>query len=115
MNEVVNWAEKWNEMQQFYCNLLSSNSVTESKDFWHIKGKFNDVLLHKVPDEYIDNLEVIAIRTEASIKPVFFTSDIVSTLSQIGNTPIRESEYQGKRYVDVFDPDGNVISIKAIS
>lgn len=115
MNEVVIWAEKWNEMQQFYCKLLAVDSTSDSTEFVNIVGKSNTVQLHKVPAEYIDNSVEVAIRTEASIKPVFFTPDLVSTLSQLGVTPIRETEYQGKRYVDVFDPDGNVISIKTLS
>lgn len=115
MSEVVIWAEKWREMQLFYCTLLSTDATSDSPDFISIVGKSNTVQLHKVPDEYVDDSETVVERSEAPIKPVFAVSSIASTLNAIGVTPLRQGEYQAKTYVDVVDPDGNVISIKEVN
>jgi len=112
MSAVVIWAEKWDAMKSFYATLVGAVVEENLEGFAYLKDEFNEVLMHLVPAEYLSDSESQDDRTQAAIKPIFLIQDVSSKLSELSVSPLREHTFQHSTYVDVLDPDGNVISLR---
>lgn len=107
MNTVVIWAEHWDEMRLFYSTLLDGSEIASSAEFVQIVGDANEVFLHRVPGAFT---APAAIREDAAIKPVFS----LSVLPENAETILKRFEHDGWTYLDLVDPDGNVVSTRTL-
>lgn len=76
-------------------------------------------MLHRLPNEYAAEVPLtkqLAANLDAAIKPVFTVDSIERAVSRIANTFASVSSTEGRfgefRYLDLVDPEGNVIQIQ---
>jgi len=120
MTTIVLWADKFDEMAEFYRLLLSGEVHDASENFASIVGSGSRIQLHRVPAEWASEIaNPPALREENPIKPVFEVSSIADTRAAVAGTPgcvfesAKEQTYGPTTYCDGCDPDGNVIQVAA--
>ena len=110
---VVIWADRWEAMAEFYAALLEVSVPAAAADFAHLRGKADEVLLHRMPAEFTSEPGSAAVvLSEAPVKPlikVLSLSGATAALGLVGEP----FEFNGSRYLDAVDPDGNVIALRA--
>ncbi|MEN9923234.1 MAG: hypothetical protein RIS09_748 [Actinomycetota bacterium] len=109
MTQIVVWASRWNEMRDFYLKLLNARIIVESNDFVHIAEDSNEVMLHRIPAEFLEASDGVTAREDSPLKPVFtLYSDSSLGLFQV----LREFKSSGWFHYDFMDPDGNIIAVR---
>lgn len=121
MSKIVLWVSDLVTQQAFYEALLGVSNSYQSEGFSSITNDANTVLLHKLPQEYRVETPIrqqLPIQSEVAIKPIFRVESIESALVNIVGTlaTIRGEKvlYGQSTYLDIVDPEGNVIQIEEI-
>lgn len=118
MTTIVLWADTFEQTTEFYRRVLGASLKHASDEFVSIVARGNEVLLHRVPQQWAT---VIAnppkIREENPIKPCFEVDSIedarLAVLGTNGWVLDAETEqaHGDKTYCDAVDPEGNVIQL----
>lgn len=118
MTTIVLWADTFEQTTDFYRRVLGASLKHASDEFVSIVARGNEVLLHRVPQQWAT---VIAnppkIREENPIKPCFEVDSIedarLAVLGSNGWVLAAETEqaHGDKTYCDAVDPEGNVIQL----
>ena len=121
MTKIVLWVSDLDAQTAFYSALLGLEVGARSEGFVELISEVNAVLLHELPDEYRAAVPLTAqlvAQTEVSIKPVFRVADLEAARDLIQGTLATISEqavtYGSSMYLDVVDPEGNVIQLEQI-
>jgi predicted enzyme related to lactoylglutathione lyase len=118
LTSIVLWVEDLPSAKTFYRELLNAQILDDSATFVRVASKSNEVLLHLVPEQYREGISSpVAVREEASIKPIFSVTSIesarhaVSELTGQVNDSDTEQTYGESRYCDGYDTEGNVFQV----
>ena len=121
MTKIVLWVSDLDAQTAFYSALLGLEVGARSEGFVELISEDNAVLLHELPDEYRAAVPLTAqlvAQTEVSIKPVFRVADLEAARDRFQGTLATTSEqavtYGSSMYLDVVDPEGNVIQLEQI-
>lgn len=119
MTKIVLWVSDLDAQIEFYSNLLEIELVNRAQDFAELAGPFNSVLLHEPPVEYRASVPLrvqLAAQVEVAIKPVFLVEDLerarASVRRSLASFPRDEIAHGDSRFLDVVDPEGNVIQLE---
>ena len=119
MTKIVLWVSDMDAQTAFYANLLALEVRSRAAGFIELVSESNAVLLHELPIEYRSNVPLVnqlPAQTEVAIKPVFRVADIAAARKRIaGNlatTAGQTVSYGSFAYLDVVDPEGNVIQLE---
>ncbi len=119
MTKIVLWVSDLDAQIAFYSNLLELELVGQESGFAYLLGEANAVMLHELPSEYRANLPLTAqlpAQTEVAIKPVFQVADLDAARDRLAGTlasAAAETFTHGQSsYLDVVDPEGNVIQLE---
>lgn len=119
MSTIVMWAPDLRAQTEFYALLFDLPEPEIQGDFVSVTSSQKSVLLHRLPNECAAEVPLrkqLAANLDAAIKPVFTVDSIESALTRIANTFASVSSTEGRfgefRYLDLVDPEGNVIQIQ---
>jgi catechol 2,3-dioxygenase-like lactoylglutathione lyase family enzyme len=119
MTKIVLWVSDMDAQIAFYSKLLSLDVVARESGFTELSYESNSVLLHQLPDEYraiVPLTAQLAPQDEVAIKPVFIVANLArarqSVHGTLGSVQSGENTYGDSTYLDVVDPEGNVIQIE---
>ena len=119
---IVLWANRFDEVVDFYALLLSAEVADRSDGFARVHSDTSEVLVHRVPAEYATQVRIPpVIQEENPIKPVFEVAAIALARDSVAGTDGRvfgaeyEAVYGPWRYCDGYDPDGNVIQVRSVA
>lgn len=119
MTKIVLWVSDLDAQIAFYSNLLELELVGQESGFAYLLGEANAVMLHELPSEYRANLPLTAqlpAQTEVAIKPVFQVADLDAARERLVGTlatAAADAFTHGRSsYLDVIDPEGNVIQLE---
>lgn len=119
MTKIVLWVSDIDAQAAFYSKLLGLKQVIREPGFAEVSSESNSVLLHELPEEYRADVPLTAQLTaqqEVAIKPVFVVPNTAAARENINGTlgAVLGSEktYGASTYLDVVDPEGNVIQIE---
>jgi catechol 2,3-dioxygenase-like lactoylglutathione lyase family enzyme len=119
MSKIVLWVSDMDAQAAFYSRLLGLEQVIREPGFAELSSEPNSVLLHELPEKYRGTVPLTAQLTaqqEVVIKPVFVVTDIAAARKSINDTfgTVQGSEktYGVFTYLDVVDPEGNVIQLE---
>jgi catechol 2,3-dioxygenase-like lactoylglutathione lyase family enzyme len=119
MSKIVLWVSDMDAQAAFYSRLLGLEQVIREPGFAELSSETNSVLLHELPEKYRGTVPLTAQLTaqqEVVIKPVFVVTDIAAARKSINDTfgTVQGSEktYGVFTYLDVVDPEGNVIQLE---
>ena len=110
-------------MARFYQRVLGVASLREEASHVTLQIGAGRLLLHAIPDEIASSIPSAvppALRDDAAVKLSFAVSSLsiarsVAAANGGGVGPIeREWEYEGRRYVDGWDPEGNVLQLYSV-
>ena len=118
MTTIVLWADTFEQTTEFYRKLLGASLQHASDEFVSIVASGNEVLLHRVPEQWATEIaNPPKIREENPIKPCFEVDSIedarLAVLGSHGWVLAAETEqaHGDKTYCDAVDPEGNVIQL----
>ena len=121
MTKIVLWVSDMDAQTAFYSALLGLEVGAHSEGFVELTSEDNAVLLHELPDEYRAAVPLAAqlpAQTQVAIKPVLRVDDLEAARELIQGTLATISEqavtYGSSMYLDLVDPEGNVIQIEQI-
>ncbi len=119
MSKIVLWVSDLAAQSDFYGKLLGAKVISSTDGFAELSSDTNSVLLHLLPAEYrtATPLEAgLPAQEEVAIKPVFSVVSIAEaklavadTFARFGDTVATYGDYS---YLDVIDPEGNVIQLQ---
>lgn len=119
MTKIVLWVSDLDAQTAFYCALLGIEVGVRSDGFVELNSKDNSVLLHELPIEYRAALPLVAqlaAQTDVAIKPVFQVADVEAARKLVAGSLATFADivvtYGNSTYLDVVDPEGNVIQIE---
>jgi catechol 2,3-dioxygenase-like lactoylglutathione lyase family enzyme len=119
MSKIVLWVSDMDAQAAFYSRLLGLEQVIREPGFAELASETNGVLLHELPEEYRATVPLTAQLTaqqEVAIKPVFVVKDISAARKSIdgtlGTVQGSEKTYGASTYLDVVDPEGNIIQLE---
>ena len=119
MTKIVLWVSDLDAQIAFYSNLLELELVGQESGFAYLLGEANAVMLHELPIEYRATVPLsaqLAAQTEVAIKPVFQVADLDAARERLAGTlasAASEAFTHGRSsYLDVIDPEGNVIQLE---
>jgi len=119
MSKVVLWVSDLDAQMCFYADLLGLAVDMRDEGFAELSNAVNSVLLHELPIEYravVPLIEQLPAQDEVAIKPVFLVDDIeaarVRAKGSIATFPRDEVTHGTAKYLDVVDPEGNVIQLE---
>ena len=119
MTKIVLWVSDMDAQAIFYSRLLGVEQVIREPGFAELSSETNCLLLHELPEDYRASVPLTAqlnAQQEVAIKPVFVVTDISAARENISSTlgTIQGSEksYGASTYLDVVDPEGNVIQLE---
>jgi catechol 2,3-dioxygenase-like lactoylglutathione lyase family enzyme len=119
LSTIVLWVSDLEAQSNFYASLFDVDAPTVQGDFVAISSDLNTVLLHLLPAEYAAQTPLtsqLSVNEEAAIKPVFTVDSIEAARARTSHTfaSFRENlgQYGEYKYLDVIDPEGNVIQIQ---
>ncbi|MEN9962078.1 MAG: hypothetical protein RIS66_491 [Actinomycetota bacterium] len=119
MTKIVLWVSDLEAQIAFYSNLLELELVGREAGFAELTGPGNSVMLHELPMEYRAPVPITAqlqAQTEVAIKPVFLVEDLDAARERLAGTfatAAAEAFTHGHSiYLDVIDPEGNVIQLE---
>lgn len=102
----------------FYREALGLAVVEEDDDFIVLSRGANELNLVAVPPDVASSIQITTppeVREETPIKPSFLVDSIDAAAAAAvaaggGAKPVGEAwEFRGKRHLDGFDPEGNVV------
>jgi catechol 2,3-dioxygenase-like lactoylglutathione lyase family enzyme len=119
MTKIVLWVSDMDAQIAFYSRLLSLDVAARESAFTELSSESSSVLLHQLPDEYRAIVPLTAQLTpqhDVAIKPVFIVANLASAresvVGTLGSVNGGENTYGDSTYLDVVDPEGNVIQIE---
>ena len=123
MSKIVLWVSDLAAQSDFYGKLLGAKVISSADAFAELTDHTNTVLLHLLPAEYREATGLTAGLTaglpaqeEVAIKPVFSVASIAEAKSAVAGTFARFGDsvatYGDYSYLDVIDPEGNVIQLQ---
>lgn len=119
MTKIVLWVSDMDAQVAFYCSLLGLEESSRSEGFVELTSEYNAVLIHVLPDEYRAALPLtaqLAAQTDVAIKPVFRVADVEAARNLAEGSLATFAEevvtYGSSKFLDVVDPEGNVIQIE---
>jgi predicted enzyme related to lactoylglutathione lyase len=119
MSKIVLWVSDMDAQIAFYSRLLSLDVAARESGFTELSSESSSVLLHQLPDEYraaVPLTAQLASQDEVAIKPVFAVANLArareSVVGTLGSVQNGENTYGASTYLDVVDPEGNVIQIE---
>lgn len=119
MTKIVLWVSDMDAQIAFYSALLGLEVGARSEGFFELNSKDNAVLLHELPAEYRSALPLtaqLAAQTDVAIKPVFRVADVEAARKLVAGSLATFADhvviYGSSKYLDVVDPEGNVIQIE---
>ncbi len=119
MSKVVLWISDLEAQINFYSNLLGLTVGMRDEGFVDLSNAANSVLLHELPVEYrapVPLIEQLPAQDEVAIKPVFLVDDLESARARVKDSlatfPRDEVTHGTAKYLDVVDPEGNVIQLE---
>jgi len=102
----------------FYESILGGHAVDEGACS-RVTSEIDEVLVHDIPAEIAATIEIASppvAREDTPMKPVFIVDDVDATIARAeahgGQTIGRGFTYEGRRYQDLLDPEGNVIQLR---
>ena len=112
MTEITLWVDELSRAQSFYVGLLGLEVLVDGSGYVQLSNELNTIHLHLVPEEYRETGDY-AVRDSASIKPVFSVKAIPAgtALELLGGKPAKQFSHEGRDFLDVIDPEGNVIQL----
>ncbi len=118
LSSIVLWVSDMDTQSRFYAELFNVANVETRNGFAQVGDGANSVLLHQLPLEYRAQTplnEALTAQTEVAIKPIFRVSSIQETTERIQHSFAKISgevlNHGEFNYLDVIDPEGNVIQI----
>ena len=119
MSKIVLWVSDLTAQADFYAKLLGVQIKHQTDAFAELSSDSNSVLLHLLPAEYREATPLaigLPAQEEVAIKPVFSVPSIDAAKSAVGDTFARFGEaastFGEHAYLDVVDPEGNVIQLQ---
>ena len=119
MTKIVLWVSDLDAQIAFYSNLLEIELVNRAQGFAELAGSINCVLLHELPIEYRASVPLkvqLPAQVEVAIKPVFLVDDLDIARKRLNGSLASVVEpkksYGASTYLDVVDPEGNVIQLE---
>lgn len=119
MTKIVLWVSDLDAQIAFYSSLLELELVGRESGFAELTGQGNSVMLHELPLEYratVPLIDQLPAQTEVAIKPVFQVDDLDTARDRLAGTlasAAAETFTHGQSsYLDVVDPEGNVIQLE---
>lgn len=119
MSKVVLWVSDLEAQIKFYSSLLGLTVCVRDEGFAELSNAANSVLLHELPVEYrapVPLIEQLPAQDEVAIKPVFLVDDLESARARVKDSlatfPRDEVTHGTAKYLDVVDPEGNVIQLE---
>jgi catechol 2,3-dioxygenase-like lactoylglutathione lyase family enzyme len=119
LSTIVLWVSDLEAQSTFYASLFDVETPKAEGDFAAVESDLNTVLLHRLPSEYAAQTPLtsqLGVSEEAAIKPVFTVDSIETARARTSHTfaSFRENlgQYGEYKYLDVIDPEGNVIQIQ---
>ena len=119
MTKIVLWVSDLDAQIAFYSNLLELELVGQESGFAYLLGEANAVMLHELPSEYRASVPLRVqqpAQAEVAIKPVFVVDDLDTARERLSGTlgtAAAEAFTHGQSsYLDVVDPEGNVIQLE---
>ena len=119
MSKIVLWVSDLPAQTEFYLALFDGAVSNASREFAQVSGSGNSVLLHLLPEDYRHETPLTAQlpkQSEVAIKPVFEVDDIPAAIKRTAHTLAtfadQSATYGDFIYLDVVDPEGNVIQLQ---
>lgn len=119
MTKIVLWVSDMDAQATFYSRLLGVEQGMREPRFAELSNETNTVLLHELPEEYRASVPLavqLNAQQEVAIKPVFVVTDLAAARKSINGTlgtiQGNEKTYGASTYLDVVDPEGNVIQLE---
>lgn len=119
MTKIVLWVSDMDAQIAFYSALLGLEVGARSEGFVELTSKDNSLLLHELPAEYRVAVPLTAqstAQTDVAIKPVFLVADVEAARKLVAGSLATFADqavtYGSSKYLDVVDPEGNVIQIE---
>ena len=119
MSKIVLWVSDLAAQSDFYSKLLGAKVISSTDAFVELTDHTNTVLLHLLPAVYrtATPLEAgLPAQVEVAIKPVFSVASIAEARSAVAEKFARFGDsvatYGDYSYLDVIDPEGNVIQLQ---
>lgn len=121
MSKIVLWVSDLSTQRDFYERLFGVSNSYITEGFSSVTHVSNTVLLHELPKEYAARVPLthqLKVQEEVAIKPVFTVDSIDEAVLRMNNTfaTIKgtKSIYGTSTYLDIIDPEGNVIQIEEL-
>ena len=119
MSKIVLWVSDLDAQINFYSNLLDAKVGVRNEGFAELSSSDNCVLLHELPVQYRVDLpltESLPAQDEVAIKPVFSVDDLETARARVNGSlasfPRDVLAHGNAKYLDVVDPEGNVIQLE---
>jgi lactoylglutathione lyase len=119
MSKIVLWVSDLPAQTEFYRNLFDGAVSNASEEFAEVRGGRNSVLLHLLPEDYRYETPLtvqLPKQSEVAIKPVFEVDEIQAAKNRTERTLAtfadQSATYGDFTYLDVVDPEGNVIQLQ---
>ena len=119
MSKIVLWVSDLAAQTEFYRALFDGGISNASPEFAEVSGGGNSALLHLLPEDYRYETPLNAQlpkQSEVAIKPVFEVDDIPAAKKRTAHTLATFADqsaiYGDFTYLDVVDPEGNVIQLQ---
>ena len=119
MSSIVLWVSDLQAQEDFYSRLFGVPVVGSTNGFVEVSDGKNSVLLHQLATEYqvpTPLTQKLGAISEAAIKPIFTVASIKESKARTSETfatfatdSLTHGEFI---YVDITDPEGNVIQIR---
>jgi len=117
MNALVIFAAEPHQMATFYAAVLSGTVANSSEHPLTVQGPNCSVTILNMSGSSDNDGDVLSAREEVALKPVFEVGDIDVALRAVENwggvITERSFEYEGSDFVDVLDPEGNVVQLRS--
>ena len=118
MSPLVLFAVDVPRTAAFYEVLLNGRTVEEGVCA-RVTSEIDEVLVHDIPADIAATIKIVSppvAREDTPMKPVFTVDDVDATIARAeahgGQTIGRGFTYEGRRYQDVLDPEGNVVQLR---
>jgi len=115
----VLWVSDLTAQTEFYRALFDGAVSNASDGFAQVSGGGNSVLLHRLPEDYRYETPLtsqLPKQSEVAIKPIFTVDDIPAAKERTAHTLAtfadQSATYGDFSYLDVVDPEGNVIQLQ---
>jgi catechol 2,3-dioxygenase-like lactoylglutathione lyase family enzyme len=119
MSKVVLWVSDMDAQIGFYSSLLELQIGERQSGFVELQSEANSVLLHQLSEEYsaaVPLTSQLRPQTEVAVKPIFLVSDLAQARARVEGTfatySPSEINHGHSRFLDLVDPEGNVIQIE---